>query len=287
MTAVETQSRAVPVRTPDFEDELRDLPKHFAAGGDIVMSHILAVLSSVFPDGEDYFVRSVEAVKDRITDPVLRADIEGFIGQESMHGLEHRVLNERLAELGYPTHAIGVYVRRLTKLREPMQGKKMNLAITAGLEHYTATLAETLLGNRDAREVVGDNAVRSVLLWHALEESEHKAVAFDVFKQAGGGERLRSLAMWMVHATFVLETGAWTLISLAMDPDAWRHPIRLLRSFLRLRTSPFTSPAAVHQLFSYHRRGFHPNDRDTSALIAEWRERLFGEHGQLTSLLAG
>src|SRR6266550_4730413 len=159
---------------------------HFAADNDIVTSHVLAVLSSVFPDGEDYFVRSVEAVRDRIEDPRLREDVDGFIGQESMHGREHRALNERLAEL----------------------------------EHYTATLAETLLTDPEARAELGHDGVRYLLVWHALEESEHKAVAFDVYKQTGGTERMRVATMWPVHVTFVLETSIWTVISLAMDPVA-------------------------------------------------------------------
>ena len=116
------------------------------------MSHVLAVLSSVFPDGEDYFVRSVEAVRDRIDDPKLRAEVDGFSGQEYMHGREHRALNERLAELGYPTRAIGIYVRTLTGLRERFQGKKANLGYTVALEHYTATLAEKLLGDPAAAQ---------------------------------------------------------------------------------------------------------------------------------------
>src|SRR5205085_1958614 len=116
-------TRQVPTRTMEFDPWLDDLPKHFAADGDVVTSHVLAVLSSVFPDGEDYFVRSVEAVRDRIEDPKLRQDVEGFIGQESMHGREHRALNERLAELGYPTRAIGTYVQKLTAFRERLQSK--------------------------------------------------------------------------------------------------------------------------------------------------------------------
>ena len=76
------------------------------------------------------------------------------------------------------------------------------------------------------------------------------------------------------------------MISLAMDPEARRHPGRVLRSLTRLRRSPFTSKHAVRQLLQYTDRGFHPNDRDTSQLIAEWRARLFGSEGKLTELLA-
>src|SRR5512135_2741840 len=96
----------VPTRSMEFDSWLESLPKYFAPDGDIVMSHVLSVLSSVFPDGEDYFVRSVSAVQDRIHGPELRRDVEGFIGQEEMHGREHRALNTKLAELGYPTEAI-------------------------------------------------------------------------------------------------------------------------------------------------------------------------------------
>jgi predicted metal-dependent hydrolase len=92
--------------------------------------------------------------------------------------------------------------------------------------------------------------------------------------------------MWLTHLTFVLETSIWTAISLAMDPEARRHPGRVLRSAWRLRRSPFTKPAAVRQLLEYTHRGFHPDDRDTAGLIATWRARLFGSEGELTDLLA-
>ncbi len=277
---------AVPTRPLEFERWISTLPKYFAADGDIVMSHVLAVLSSVFPDGEDFFVRSVKAVAGQIRDPELAADVEGFVGQESMHGREHRVLNDRLAELGYPTKAIGRYVRALTSFRERIQGRKGNLAFTAALEHYTATLAETLLGDEAARNQIGNPAVRYLLMWHALEEAEHKSVAFDVYRSVGGTERMRVITMWLTHLTFVLETGIWAAISIARDPDARSQPGKLLRSAMRLPRSPFVKPGPVRQLFQYHRRGFHPTDRDTTELIATWRKNLFGPEGELKDLVA-
>ena len=279
-------SDAVPTRTMEFEQWFAEVPKYFAADGDIVMSHVLAVLSSVFPDGEDFFVRSVSAMKDRISDPVLLKDVEGFIGQESMHGREHRAFNDRLAELGYPTPAIGKYVQVVTAIRERIQGKKGNLGFTAALEHYTATLAETLLGDPEARAQIGHPAARYLLMWHALEESEHKAVAFDVFQAVGGTELMRQVTMWLTHMTFVLETGVWAAISILGDDYARKHPVQVAKSMWKLRKSPFTSERPVKQLFEYHRRGFHPNDRHTEDLIATWREKLFGREGTLVELLA-
>ena len=81
------------------------LPRHFVRG-DIAMSHVVSMLSSVFPEGEDFFVRTVRNYRDDITDPELRSQVAGFIGQEAMHGREHSGFNDRLARLGYPTRFI-------------------------------------------------------------------------------------------------------------------------------------------------------------------------------------
>jgi predicted metal-dependent hydrolase len=279
-------SATVPVREMEFNDWVADLPKYFAADGDIVMSHVLAVLSSTFPEGENFFVRSVAAARGDVTDPQLAADVEGFIGQEEMHGREHRVLNERLAEHGYPTRGISTYVKGLYWVRERIQTKKVNLAFTAALEHYTATLAELLLMDDEARIAVGRSTARDILTWHALEESEHKAVAFDVFKTVGGSERMRIVVMYLTDLLFIVETSIMAAVSIAMDRDALRHPFKLLRSFARLPKSPFMSMRAARILAEYHRPGFHPNDRDTKQLIADWREALFGRDGELTDVRA-
>jgi len=270
----------------EFERYVADLPKYFAANGDIVMSHVLAVLSSTFPEGEKFFVRSVAAARDDLTDPDLLADVEGFIGQEEMHGREHQVLNDRLAQHGYPTRGIDSYVRGLYWVRERIQSKKVNLAFTAALEHYTATLAELVLTDEEARKAIGQRGARDILTWHALEESEHKAVAFDVYKAVGGGEVMRIVVMFLTDLLFILETSIMGVVSVVKDRDALRHPFRLARSLGRLRNSPFVSMRALRILAQYHRPGFHPNDRDTTQLIAEWRQALFGDEGDLVEVLA-
>ena len=122
-----------------------------------IAGHLIAALSSVFPDGEDFFVRSVRHFRDRITDPELKRQVAGFIGQEAMHGREHRVFNDRLAELGYPTkHYERLTKRRACAVRERILPAKSNLAATAALEHFTATLAELVLTNEEIRDHLGD-----------------------------------------------------------------------------------------------------------------------------------
>jgi uncharacterized protein len=276
----------IPTRRISFEESLRDLPTHFAAEGDLVLSHLAAVLSAVFPDGEDFFVRSVRHYRDQITDAELRRQVTGFIGQEAMHGREHRVLNDRLSELGYPTKRVERMTRRLLETRERLLPPASNLAATAALEHFTATLAELLLTSDDTRALFGHDEVRNLFLWHALEESEHKAVAFDVYRAIGGTERMRVVTMKLLRVTFVVGMTVQIALSLAGDRATYRRG-NLRRSLRRLRRSPLLGRQLWQQLKDYDRRGFHPDDRDTSTLVADWRERLFGESGVLGAKLVG
>lgn len=276
--------RPISTRRISFDDALARVPRHFAADGDLMASHLLAALSALFPDGEDFFVRSVRHYRDEITDPALRQQVAGFIGQEAMHGREHRVFNERLAQLGYPTKFVEAFVRAGLELRTRLAPAEHNLAATAALEHFTATLAEFLLTNDQARADIGNAAVRDLFVWHALEESEHKAVAFDVFNAIGGREWVRVLNMNLLTFGFFTQLVVQMITSLLGDEATYR-PGNLRASWRRFRQSPLLSKALWAQLRDYNRKGFHPNDRDTTALVERWRTELFGANGSLNGLL--
>ena len=284
--AASAPARKVPTRRISFEESLCDLRRHSAIDEDIILSHLAAALSGLFPDGEDFFVRSVRHFRDRIEDPELKRQVAGFIGQEAMHGREHRVLNDRLAELGYPTKWIEKTTRIGLRLRERLLSPTSNLAATAALEHFTATLAEMLLTDESVRGMFDHDAVRDLFLWHALEESEHKAVAFDVYKAVGGSERTRVLTMKLLRFGFIGGLIFQVTLSVLRDRDAYR-PGRLRQSWRRVRGSRLMSRELWEQLKDYDRPDFHPDDRDTTALIEHWREELFGRSGRLNEKLVG
>ena len=278
--------RKVPTRRISFEEALQDVPRHFAADGDLSLSHLAASLSSVFPDGEDFFVRSVRHYRDQISDPALKRQVAGFIGQEALHGREHRAFNDRLDELGYPTKTFERLTKKGLAIRERFLPPKSNLAATAALEHFTATLAELLLTSEETRRLFGHPEVEHLFIWHALEESEHKAVAFDVYKAVGGTERMRVWTMNFFRYAFVLGMVLQIGISLLGDRDTYRRG-NLRRSWRKVRRSPIMRREIWDQLRDYNRPDFHPDDRDTTELVAQWREELFGATGTLNDKLAG
>jgi len=276
-------ARNVRTRRIAFDYPESDLPKYFA-DGDLLVSHILAMLSSFFPEGEDFFVRSVRNYRDQVTDPELKKQVAGFIGQEAIHGREHRRFNERLQHHGYPT----AFVDRRTKIGLDRLAKSApkahQLAVTAALEHYTATIAEVLLSDERAQALSSVPEVRHIFLWHAVEESEHKSVAFDVFQQVSGDQTLRIRTMKITTWIFLGALFGNTLISLAKDRNAW-NPVRLWGSLRKLRDNPFFTKDVWRRLTDYNRPDFHPDDHDATELLDRWRTELFGDHGELTDML--
>ena len=275
-TAVTTRpipERTIEVRRPGIS-YADDATPHYFVANDILRSHVAAMLSAVFPEGEDFFVRSVRNYRDQITDPVLKEQVKGFIGQEALHGREHRAFNQRLHELGYPTKFTDKRVKIGLGIFSKIAPKRTQLAFTAGLEHYTATLAEALLRDDAARQEFTTDEIRTLFSWHALEETEHKSVAFDVFQHVCGKHHVRVGTMYGIHVGFLLGMVLQVAVSLACDKYARRHPVKVLRSLSRLRTHVFFQRDVHRRLADYHRADFHPDDHDTVELLDRWRTEL-------------
>jgi uncharacterized protein len=271
--------RTVRTRRIAFDYPPERLPRHYV-GGDLVMSHVVTVLSALFPEGEDFFVRTVRNYHEQIEDPELKAQVAGFIGQEVTHGREHRQFNARLGTLGYPTRLIDRMTKHGLGLGEKVLPEHVQLAMTAALEHYTAALAEVLLVDPGAQAMFDVDEVRSMFQWHALEECEHKSVAFDVYQTVSGDEAVRVWVMRWVTFRLLAALLVGTTLSLLLDRSAY-NPLRLLPSLRRARHSPWLRRDVLRHLREYNRRGFHPDDHDTSELVAEWKTRLFGTGGTL------
>ncbi len=240
----------------------------------------LNALSLLFPEGERFFVDSVKQMKSRVDDPVLQREIVGFIGQEAMHGKEHRAFNELLVAHGFASApVVDRRLRRFLELVRRIMPPMSQLAVTCALEHFTAMLAEALLRDERMREELHPS-VRPLWLWHALEESEHKAVAFDVYRAAGGGYVRRVSIMLLTTAVF-FAAQALAHARLMADRKILLKPWTWLRGIGRMWIWPGYFIRLVPAYLAYFRPSFHPDDRDTRVLLATWKDLLFGDVGAL------
>jgi uncharacterized protein len=246
--------------------------------GDPVGTALYNALSATFPKGEAFFVESVRVFREG-TPPKLEAEIRAFVTQEVMHSREHVAFNRRAVEAGYDLTPLE---RRVDERLELVKSKPpiASLAATMALEHFTAILAHELL--RDPRHLAGaDPESRALWRWHAIEEIEHKGVAYDTWLHATRHWprfkrwSVKAKVMLLVTRNFLVDRTAGTLELLRQDgitgPKAWA----------RLFWYAWVRPGMFRKVFgawaSFFMPGFHPWNHDDRALIEAAEGELKGQ----------
>jgi predicted metal-dependent hydrolase len=270
----------IPPRRMDFEFVEAESPRYFY-GNDPFLSHFWNTFSSLLPAGEAFFVRAVRHYRDQVTDPVLKAQVAGFIGQEAMHSKEHLAFNNMIGEKGLPMEALQRDIAWLLETATRYLPKSLQLAATVCLEHYTAIIAEQLLREPEHQKMIQDTNALKMWMWHAVEENEHKNVAFDLYQKTVGNYWLR--AGTMVPTTIILGIVMVIFQGRMMAADKKLFNVRQnARGLAYLWGKQGLFPRLAPQFFDFFRRDFHPSQHDTDALLAEWSEKLFSANGMLS-----
>ncbi len=177
MNAV-VQYQARPVVRSHLNFKLNEIPR-FWFGGDPFITRMFDALSLTFPDGERYFIQSVRLFRDQITDPELKNRVADFICQEAQHGIAHDQMNQLMKAQGMPVDQFIQRLTRIFKFELEQRSPEYNIAMTAAAEHLTALMAETFFAYKSTLKDAHPY-VRALFAWHAIEEMEHRDVAFDV-----------------------------------------------------------------------------------------------------------
>lgn len=172
-----------PVVRKNLDFKLDQVPR-FWFGGDPFRTRMFDALSLTFPDGERYFIECVRLFRDKITDPDLQQRVADFIRQEAQHGIAHDKMNQVMREQGMPVDQFIAVMKKMFKFELTKRSPQYNIAMTAAAEHLTALMAETFYSQKATLQEAHPY-VRALLAWHAIEEMEHRDVAFDVMKQVG------------------------------------------------------------------------------------------------------
>jgi uncharacterized protein len=261
---------AIVPRKPRFD--FAAVPRHWF-GGHRLATHVANGVNLLFPEGERFFVRSVNHFLDHpavTADPELVAQVRGFFGQEGRHARAHEQYNEMLRRQGFR-------IDRLLRLHdaityrwlEPRLPPQLRLAATAAAEHFTAIMAD----NAFRRQLLehAHPVMRALLLWHAAEEIEHKAVAFDVLQRVNPSYPLRLAGL--AFSTVML--GGWWLVGTLTLLAQERMTLAELRAEAgALRQAGDQDDGIARRVFwrgirQYVRPGFHPADNDNQHLAAD------------------
>lgn len=180
-------------------------------------------------------------------------------------------MNDTIDKMGFPMHKITARLQRRIEMLKKHLGRRRQLALTVAMEHFTASMAEFLLKNPEIFDDV-DPTMRKMLIWHAVEEIEHKAVAFDLFRLKVKNEKMRKRVM------FISIIGLFSRIAYYQLMCLWSQKhIPSVREWVDA-TKFFWGKKGVlrdnvHSMRLFFQDGFHPWDIDQTYLIEGWQDK--------------
>lgn len=260
---------------------ITDQSPKFWFGNDPFKTHFFNAFFTTFPPGEDFFVRSVIHYRGQITDPKLQQEITDFSTQEGHHSRCHQDHMDVLTRQGYTSlvreNKIIDTLGKWSNRRFPLT----SLLLTLALEHFTALLSHQALKEPEYFADPAHEDFLPLFKWHAAEEIEHKAVAYDVYMALDGRYWPRVFAM--IGATL----GLLLILPIRMTPllfkdgvlfkwSTWRNGL----PFLLGKNGLFTKPWRHYLMF--YRRDFHPWDVQDYDLIADIQK--IYERGELLAI---
>ncbi|MCY1161013.1 putative metal-dependent hydrolase [compost metagenome] len=265
----QNRPKAIGITVRRLQFNPQAIRRHYFANSP-VMSHLLTALSSTFPIGEQFFVHSVRNVRDKVKDENLQAQIAAFIGQEAMHSKAHAEFNAAWRSEDYNLDRFQAWLARKDDYVKNLH-PKIQLAITCAFEHFTALLGGYILRHPEVLATLDEDAAK-LWVWHAIEEIEHRAVAFDVYQAVYGDDKIRRMIMRSVTTGFASLT-LYSATRLFLQDKKKSLPkvggnifgfYLLGKMFLQL----------APEYLAYFKTDFHPSEIDYTKLIRDWKQRL-------------
>jgi uncharacterized protein len=241
-----------------------------------VSTHFINALQDTFPEGERFFMDAAHdstniLQKKGLLDKKLQEDVRAFSMQEASHGWLHKKWTQALIETGYDR--LSYFNDKLRHLRlwiNKHLSVKMRLSITAAAEHYTASIAYILVHIKPELITLSSSPFKDMLLYHAMEELEHKSVCFDLYQRLSGNYLRRLFGLLFI--TIDLSILIFRRYKYLMKKDKiWdsKHK-RMTRQFLFGKRGLIKS--MWPRIRSYIKPSFHPWQTDDRHEI----ENVFG-----------
>ena len=276
-----------PVRRMNFD--FNNVPEYWMKGS-VGLTHFMTALSALFPAGEKFFIDSVRVVRNHPAikeNQELQKEISAFIGQEAMHTQEHVGFNAAAQRYGYDVDTLDKHTDTVIQTARKvfaLGGKPfgitqemVDLTATTALEHFTATIASQLLVNNHIQELMSDETMKTMWLWHAIEENEHKAVAYDVFEGVFGkgikSYLLRTGSLVAAMSILFCVQSYFVFRLLKQDKQLNRAALKDIYTYAYSPSKGIITGMA-REMIMYFKPGFHPNHHDTDALLEKWKLKL-------------
>jgi uncharacterized protein len=202
--------------------------------------------------------------------PELARAIAGFFGQEAMHARQHAQYNAVLEQQGF-ANVVRDYIVLLQSIGNRGFSSLTRLAVVCAYEHYTAILGNYVLRHPEVLEPAPPD-LALVWGWHSAEETEHKAVCFDLYRYAGGGWLRRSAVFLLVSLNFTVLFSR--LYINLLYRDGCLKPSRLAATAGQAARFFFGASGVTWHLLGHSLRylspWFHPWNQDNRRELQAW-----------------
>ena len=274
--------QVIPRKAPDFGLD-GDIPKYWL-GGDAFKTRFFDAMSILFPEGEKFFITCVRDYRDQVTDPELQSQVKEFMYQEGQHGIVHTQFNNRVKAQGIEVDRI------LDKQKSIMFGffrkyfsRTFTLGQTAAAEHLTALMAHGFF--RAGVMDKADPRVRAMYAWHAIEEIEHKAVAYDVLTKVAKANYFTRILSFML-VTFTFPFHVFAIMGHMFRVDGVKNRFSVwIKGLWWLYGWNGLYPRLMPHYLAYFLPGFHPWQHGDMVLYDSWRKEFDGSGGN--AIVAG
>lgn len=237
-------------------------------GSDPSATAFYTALSAAFPPGERFFIETLTGIAGQLPSP-LADMVRDFARQEANHARQHLLFNRLIAQTGHATAKLEAkFERDLAGARA--YSPLARVAFTAALEHVTTMIAREILSNPESFAGTAPD-IRRFWKWHAVEEIEHKSIAFDAYLILGAD--MTAFRRWQFRvrafraATRVFLSNTWNGSALLArnGHGPFRTKARLLWFLLG---KPGIYRRSFADWLAFFAPGYHPTSIDDSRLLA-------------------
>ncbi len=247
--------------------------ERYWCGGSVSLTHTYNAFSLLLPVGEQFFrdtARDLAKSLDLSNNPALEKEVREFVVQESLHSAQHRRFNEVLERQGFK-NVVEPNLLWWKSFGYRYLSPLTNMAAVCAYEHLTSIMSEEFL-RAPGKWTKNSPDMALFWGWHAAEETEHKAVCFDLYKAAGGGYLRRAISYLIVLLGFnflffmrsylyLRRTDKHLEAKAAVNKEPTKFALTML-----LGPARYTLGAVLHYLSP----SFHPWQRDNRARMEEW-----------------
>ncbi len=189
-------------------------------------------MSLIAPAFERYFIKAIREAMPRIRDTAARDEASRFCIQEGQYAKFHIDHQELLLRKHPRLEAVRDEVNRSYDELLATESTEFALAYATTIELGFKPLATYLVENRHVLFGGGDPRIASFILWHFVEEFEHRHAMFDVYQEVVGDYWYR---LKVARRTYAHVTGLGAIVQPACvaceepppdDPGQTRIPRR-------------------------------------------------------------